>query len=167
MATVADLQTLGLTCGMAHGSVEVEQDALANAQAAADPAVVAGQVNQVTADTVKALDNVGKLPETPEERRELATRIAEDALSILTTAASDKVAFHERAVAIAQESPDVWVVQHFVDDQLVVQLYVACKADGTGWDDNEQATLDALSNKAAFLERVSQIRNPQPPAKAK
>jgi len=153
-ATIADLTALGYECGHASGSVAVEEQALADAKAAADPAVVAAQVNTVTTETVQALDTLGKLPDTAEEKLALATKIAEQALSMLTEAVSEKVAFHERALAIAQESPDVW---HFAGPG--VSGYVSCKEDGTGWDVDQQAILDALADPDAHAERVYQDSN--------
>lgn len=160
-ATIQDIQTLGYTVGMAHGSVQVEQDALAAAKEAADPNVVAQQVNQVTADTVQVLDKLGRLPETPEERLELATQIGKAALEGLSAAVSERVAFHERALSIAQQSPDVWCVQQFAGDAMIVQTYVSCKADGSGWDEDAQAHCDALADKPSYAEREYQGLNPE------
>lgn len=154
-ATVADLAKLGYECGLASGSVAVEEAALADAKAAADPAVVSVQVNTVTTETVQALDATGVLPDTPEERLALATKIAEAALEQLTTAVSEKVAFHERALEIAREMPDTW---HVAGWSLAV--YVNAKKDGTGWDADQQAVLDSLADPDAHAERVYQDANP-------
>jgi hypothetical protein len=154
-ATIADLQALGYECGHASGSVAVEEQALADAQAAADPQTIAAQVNTVTAETVQALDAAGHLPDTPEDRLALATQIAESALSQLTEAVSENVAFHERALQNAREMPDTWHVSGYG-----CQLYVNCKDDGTGWDDDQQAVLDSLADPGAHAERVYQDANP-------
>ena len=154
-ATIADLVKLGYECGHASGSVAVEEAALADAKQAADPQTVAAQVNTLTTETVQALDAVGKLPDTPEEKLALATKIAEQALGMLTEAVSEKVAFHERALAIAKEMPDTWHVAGFG-----CQLYVNAKEDGTGWDDDQQAFLDSLADPDAHAERVYQFENP-------
>lgn len=159
MITVADLEKLGYTVGIAHGSVEVEQAALEEAKAAADPAVVGAQVNEVVADTVKTLGNLGMIPDDPGKRHELFAKMGETAFEMLTAGRSERVAFHERALQIAKDSPDVHVVQHVVDDQIVAQVYVACKDDGTGWDNDAQAQLDALADKTGFDERVFQVQN--------
>lgn len=161
MATIDDLRTLGYTIGIAHGSVAVEEQALADANAAADPNVVAAQAADVTAETVKTLDQVGKLPDTPEARLQLASEIAAAALEQLTERVTDRVAFHERALEIARTSPDVWVVQHIVDvdgtDRQCVQVYVAANADGTGWDDAQQALIDALADANAYAARTAAV----------
>jgi hypothetical protein len=161
MATIDDLRTLGFTVGLAHGSVDFEQQALEAAQAQADPNVVAAQAAQVTADTVQALDNMGKLPETPEERQALAAQIATAALDQLTERVTGKVAFHQAALAIAQDSPDVWSVQQTAGGQTIVQTYVGCKDDGTGWDDQNQEALDSLARADVYAEREYQALNPE------
>jgi hypothetical protein len=149
---VNDLLALGFSVGMAYGAVDVEEAALAEAQTNAQPTVIAEQTDQVTRMTVQALDAEGKLPKTPEGRRELASRIAESALDHLTTRAEGLVSFHERAVEIAREMPNVWVVT----GPGVTNVYVACKDDGTGWDESQQAILDALADPKAHKERVKQ-----------
>lgn len=151
-----DVAKLGYTVGQAWGSVEVEQTALDDAKAAADPQVVIEQVNAVTADTVQTLANIGKLPDDPAERLDLATKIGAAALEMLTEHVNEKVAFHERALEIAQTQPDVW---HVSGPGL--EIYVACKADGTGWDGDQQAMLDTLADPAAHKERVYQLENPE------
>lgn len=161
MATLADLTTLGYKIGMASGSVQVEQDALAAAREAADPNVVLEQVNQVTADTVQTLDNLGRLPETEEERLTLATEIGRAALAQLTQRVTEKVAFHERALAIAQASADVWSVKQTAGDVTVLQTYVSTKVDGTGWTDDDQEHLDALADQPSYAEREYQGLNPE------
>lgn len=166
MGTIADLQTLGYTCGYAHGSVQVEQDALEAAQQEASPGAVIETAGKLTTATLEDLANAGRLPVTADQKQALAAKIGKAALEMVETHANEKVDFHQRALQIAKDSPDVWVVQHFVDDQLVAQLYVSCKDDGTGWDDDAQETLDALADKTAFDARVTQARKPPPKAKA-
>lgn len=155
MATLDDLRTLGYEIGQASGSVQVEQDALDAARAAADPQAVIEQVNTATVDTLQTLSNIGKLPETDAEKLELSQMIGAAALEMLTEHVEATVAFHERALAIAQESPDVW---HFAGPG--VSGYVSCKPDGTGWDDDAQAMLDALADPDAYAESAFQIDNP-------
>lgn len=163
MAKIDNLRTLGYTVGLAHGSVEVEQAALDDARAAADPNLVATQADQITTDTIRTLDAKGLLPENQDDRLKLATDIAEHALEQIVAATSENVAFHERALKIAEESADVWVVQHVVEvngeAQTCAQVYLSCKPDGTGWNDNDQALLDALADKTSFDERVFQVQN--------
>jgi len=156
MATLDDLRTLGYELGIAHGSVQVEQDALDAAKLAADPATIAEQANAVVVDTVAALTTLGKLDNLDEtERLQMFAKMGETAFQTLTTASTEKVAFHEAALVIAQESPDVW---HFAGPG--VSGYLSCKPDGTGWDADQQAMLDALADPAAFAERAFQIDNP-------
>lgn len=161
MATIDDLETLGYTTVVANGSVEVEEEALALARAEATPAAVAEHANTVTNETIQQLDALGKLPDTPEGRLELAQRIAMAAIEQLTTATSEKVAFHERALAIARTLPNVWRVNQAVtvDDQEinVVQAYVRAKDDGTGWEPVDQEVIDALADPAGFAERAFQV----------
>lgn len=163
--TIDTLRGLGYTVGVAHGSVQVEEDALAAARDAADPNVVAEQASQVTTDTVQTLSTLGKLPETDAERLELVTKIAAAALEGLTLAVTEKVAFHERALAIAKEMPDVWRVEHWAvppdndgvpGPPMILSMLVACKPDGTGWDEDSQEQIDALADTDAFAERAFQ-----------
>lgn len=153
---INDLLALGFTVGIAHGAVDTEELALDEAKTNAQPQIVAEQADEVTRMTVQALDAEGKLPKTQEGRRELASRIAESALDYLTTRADELVSFHERAVEIAKEMPNVWVVT----GPGVTNLYVACKDDGTGWDDDHQAMLDALTDPDSQKEREFQAYAP-------
>lgn len=156
MATLDNLGALGYTVGLAHGSVQVEQDALDAARAAADPALIQEQANTVVADTVTALTKLGRVPDDESERLQMFAQMGETAFQTLTTASTERVAFHERALAIAQESPDVW---HIAGPGF--EGYVSCKDDGTGWDDDNQAMLDALANPEAHAERSYQVDNPE------
>jgi hypothetical protein len=157
MATLDDLRKLGYDVGLAHGSVQTELDALAAAKEAADPGTIADQANTVVADTVVALTTLGKLDALDEtERLQMFAQMGETAFQTLATASTERVAFHERALAIAQESPDVW---HFAGPG--VSGYVSCKEDGTGWDADQQAVLDALADPTAFAERSFQVDNPE------
>jgi len=155
MATITDLTALGYTCGIAHGDVATEQAALDAAQAAADPATVITQVNTLTSDTLQTLANIGKLPDTPEGKLELSAKIGAAALDMLTEHIDATVAFHQRALEEAQSMPDVW---HVEGPGLAV--YVSCKPDGTGWDDDQQAMLDALADPTGHAERCFQVDNP-------
>ena len=166
MRTIADLQTLGYFVGNAWGSVQVEEDALAAAQAAASPGIVIEQAGRIGTATLQDLANAGKLPTDPAQRAELATQIAAAALDMVSTHANEKVAFHQDAVAIAKTMPDVWRVEQHVGPapavgepdgrQVILSALVACKADGTGWDEPSQAQLDALADKAAYAAREAQ-----------
>lgn len=161
MTKIQDLEPLGYIVGCAHGSVQVEQDALDAAKAAADPQAVIEKVNTVTADTLQTLSNIGKLPETAAEKLELSQQIGAAALEMLTEHVNATVDFHERALQIAHDSPDVWHIEHRVGDLTGLAIYVSCKADGSGWDDDNQQMLDALADPDAFNERVYQLENPE------
>lgn len=155
MATIEDIGNLGYTIGIASGSVQVEQDALQSASDAAAPAVILSQASQVTQNTLSAIDQAGKLPSDPGDRKTLAEAIAADAIDQLSTRADERVDFHQRAVAVAQDMPNVWHLSGYG-----LEGYIACKEDGTGWDDDAQAHLDALANPDAHAERVYQFENP-------
>jgi hypothetical protein len=157
MATITDVQNLGYTCSITAGDVTVEQDALAAAQADASPDVIVGQAAQVTQDTIAAIDADGKLPSDPAARQQLAAAIASAAIDQLATLADARVEFHQRAVDIAQTMPDTWHVSGWGNE-----LYVDCKPDGTGWDDDAQALLDALADPGSHSERVWQFEHPDP-----
>jgi hypothetical protein len=155
MATIQDVTALGYTCGIAAGSVEHEQAALAVAQDGTDPVLIATQAAQVTQDTIKTLDEQGGLPADPAARQQLAALIATSALDQLAARADALVEFHQRAVEIAQTMPDTWHVSGWGNE-----LYVDCKPDGTGWDDDSQALLDALADPGSHAERVWQFEHP-------
>lgn len=161
MATIADLLALGYECGLASGSVTVEEDALAAAQLAADPQTIADQANVAVAETVQALTTLGKVPTDEEERLQMFAQIGETAYKLLTEHASEKLAFHQRALEIAKTMPNTW---HVTGPGFTG--YVACKDDGTGWDTDHQAMLDALADPTAHAERCFQSDNPDAMAAA-
>jgi hypothetical protein len=141
-ATLKTLRDLGYQVGFAHGSVEVEQEALAEARVGTSAEVLAEQAAKVTTETLAQLGQGGLLPDDPGKRRSLAERIADTALGHLTERAEGQVAFHEEALEIAKGSPDVFVVS----GPGFTNVYVACKADGSGWDEGQQETLDSLAS---------------------
>lgn len=165
MATIRDLETLGFTVGIASGCTETEETALHNAKVEASPQAVTREAGRITAMTLGDLQNAGRLPANADEKQALAARIAARALEMVTEVATEKVAFHERAVAEAKAMPTVWHVDQTVGidgngNQRVVSIYVACAEDGTGWDEESQAALDALSHQPSYDERVFQAQNP-------
>lgn len=170
MATIDDIRALGYTIGIAHGDVATEEDALEVAKQEASPGVILERASRVTQDTINELDAAGKLPVAADDRQAVATAIAAQALELLQDHAYEKVAFHERALEIAKKMPDVWHVDQSIplDDGTtsIVSIYVSCKADGTGWDDESQATLDALAHKPSYDERAWQASNPEAMAAA-
>lgn len=154
--TIRDVEQLGYSIGIAHGSVQAEEDALAGAKQQASAAVIGEQARVVTDETIEKLSNAGQLPDDHDERRQLAVDIATAALDQLNERASERVAHHERALEIAKDMPDVWVIS----GPGVTSVYVACSADGTGIGDEEQAFLDALADPEAHRERCFQANAP-------
>jgi hypothetical protein len=146
------LRELGYTVGFAHGSVAVEEEALTEARNDTSAEVLAEQAAKVTTETMAQLNQGGLLPDDPAKRRRLVEQIADTALRHLTERAEGRVAFHQDALAIAKGSPDVWVIS----GPGVTNVYVACKPDGTGWDEQQQELLDALGDPRAHAERVKQ-----------
>lgn len=152
--TISDVEKLGYTVGFAHGSVEAEERALAAAKRDAHGDVLAEQAAAVTTQTIADLAAAGRIPDSNADRQYLATRIAEAALDQLTVRATGRIAIHEKAVQAAREMPDVFVIS----GPGVTNLYVACKDDGSGWDDAAQEILDALTDPDAHKERVKQAK---------
>lgn len=157
--TIADIEKLGYACGLSSGCVQTEHDALTVAQAGAHPDVIVAQTITVASETVKQMDADGHLPVEPEARRSIVEQITDSVLDAITTRANDLVDFHTRAVAIAQEMPNTWHVEGWG-----TAVYVSCKADGTGWDDDAQQLLDALADPGSHSERVWQHDNQEPMA---
>lgn len=155
--TISDVAALGYSAGIAYGSVEAEQSALDEAKTNGTPEVLADQAATVTTETIGQLDRAGKLPSDEAQRRDLWAQIGEAAYEQLQTRAIDRVDFHERALAIATDMPDVWVIS----GPGVTNVYVSCKPDGTGWGAEEQAFLDALANPDAHKERCFQAFAPE------
>ena len=156
MATIEDLRALGYQVSVAHGGVAVEAEALAAAQAAADPATVITQVNTLTSDTLQTLANIGKLPDTPEGKLELSAQIGAAALDMLTEHIDATVAFHQRALEIAQSMPTVYGISG-----PGFGVYVSVDdATGLGSDEGAQAILDSLADPTAHAERCFQVDNP-------
>ena len=154
--TIDTLQTLGYTVGIAYGDVQTEQDALAEAKATATPEAIAEHAATVTAETLTQLANANALPEDPAEKQDLATQIAQAAIDQITASTDDTIAFHERAVQIAKDMPNVWVIS----GPGITNVYVSCKPDGTGWGAEEQAFLDTLADQDAHKERSFQHFGP-------
>lgn len=143
-ATIDDVRAAGLTVALASGSVEVEEAALAEARKAASEKTVAGEAEQVAGEVASLAVAQGK---TGTELEAIVARATRRALEQIGEARNKRVAFHERALAAAQEMPDVYFVSALGDPDTTeddVQVYVACKPDGTGWDKGAQQILDAL-----------------------
>jgi hypothetical protein len=101
-ATIETLRELGYKVGVASGSTQVEEEALVAVREQADPATVAEQAAEVTRMTIADLNAAGRLPAESSDRRALAEAIANSALDTLTERATEKIAFHERAVESAR-----------------------------------------------------------------
>lgn len=143
-ATVHDLAGAGFTVRLASGSVSAEQAALDDAKLQAAPAAVQNDAETVARDTARAAVAQGL---KDEQLAALVARATASALDQIQVTRDTKVAFHQRALEIAEASPDVWYVTHPGDPDTSdddVRLYIACKPDGTGWDKPAQNTLDQL-----------------------
>lgn len=142
--TIEDVRSAGYTVALASGSVAVEEEALADARALAAPSAVQSDAEAVAAETARAAVAAGLADGA---LTEIVTRATRQALKQLQGARDDRVAFHERALAIAEASPDVWFVSALGDPDTPdddVRVYVACKPDGTGWDQGAQDMIDLL-----------------------
>lgn len=143
-ATIEDVRAAGFTCRLASGSVAVEEEALEMARRQAAPEAIKPAADDVASAVARLADQRGVIGQA---RVELVARAAADALATISAARDETVAFHERALEIAKAMPDVWFVSALGDPETPdddVRIYVACKADGTGWDDGAQEMLDAL-----------------------
>jgi hypothetical protein len=152
--SIDDVRALGYTAELAQGSVEVEEAALEEARANATAETIAVGAETVALDVGRAAVAQGV------EGQELADLISQAtvrALEALSSAADERVAFHERAVEIAQAMPNVWAIT----GPGVPNLYVACQPDGTGLDDEQKALLDALCEPAGHKERSFQHHAPE------
>ena len=147
--SIDDVRAAGYTVALASGSVEVEEVALAEAKGQASAETIAVGAELVATDVAKVAVAKGA---TGPQLQAIVLRATERALDTLQAAADERVAFHERALEIAKELPDVYFVSALGDQGTAeddVQLYVNCKPDGYGWDKAAQATLDALVAAAA------------------
>lgn len=162
MATLQDLESLGYLVTVAHGDAESEEAALQTARDDATPDAIAAQAGEVTSMTIAQLDAEGKLPETPEERLELASKIAAAALEGLTERATGRIAFHEKALEIAREMPTAYRVVQVAenehgDEVEILALYLSVNDDGTGAEAADQDAIDSLAAADAYAERAYEI----------
>lgn len=137
--TIEDVREAGFEVGLASGSVEVEQAALEEARGSATPESVAQDAEQVANEIARMAVAQGAVGG---ELSEMVSRATKKALEEIQGARDERVDFHERALEIAKETPDVFVVS----GKGVENLYVACKANGRGWDEDAQAILDSLAD---------------------
>lgn len=152
-----DVRKLGYEVGVAYGGVALEEEALAEARSGAAAEVIEAQTNEVTTATIQDLDAIGRLPEEPEERLNLAQRIAADVIAALTDRADARVAFHERALEIAREMPTTYHVGGFG-----ISAYVSVDdATGEAVDQGNQEIIDSLASPEGHAERVYLFENPE------
>jgi hypothetical protein len=143
-STIADVREAGYTVAIASGSVEVEELALEGARGAAAPETVAADVEPIAQEVAAAAIGQGL---AGAELEAIVRRATARALEQTQAGRDEKVAFHERALEAARAMPDVFVVTDAGDPSTTdddVQIYVACKASGYGWDKAAQEILDAL-----------------------
>lgn len=152
--TIDDLRKQGWTVGIAHGSVEVEEQALERARALASPQKVDSHVQSVAVQVATAAAAAGV---QGQELVDLIARAAAQALTEVTAARDERVVFHERALEIARAMPDVWSVSGLVsrdDDHNgapdAISVYVSTGPDGAGIDEHQQATLERLHGLPLF-----------------
>lgn len=152
--TIQTLEQMGYRCGVAFGDPAVEQTALDAAQAAASPALIAEQSATVATDAIQQMAAAGALGDDTDPVA-LAQQIAGQVAATITKARTADVDFYSRSLEIAQSMATVWHV-----DGPGVSAYVSAKDDGTGWDDDNQSTIDALADQDGYDERTYQIDNP-------
>lgn len=142
--TIGDLRAAGYMAALASGSVAVEETALEEARARAGEIAVTKDAEQVANEVANLAVAKGV---RGDELVEFVGRVTKHALEQIQEARDDRVAFQERALEIARSSPDVFFVSALGDPETPdddIRLYVACKLDGTGWDEANQEMLDAL-----------------------
>lgn len=140
--TISDVRDAGYQVAFASGSVEAEERALENARQSSSPAAIKQDVDQVARETARMALAQGL---EGADLTRIVTTATSQALEQLRGASDARVRFHERALDIARSSPDVYVVS----GDGFAGLYVACRPDGTGWDQGAQETLDALVASAS------------------
>jgi hypothetical protein len=154
---IHDLAQLGYEISLAHGSVAVEEEALAEAERRAAPEQITAEAETLLSRTVEEYARVAQAAGvSPEEQAAMIARLAEQIPRLLKQGRDERVEFHRRALEIARSMPDVWVVS----GPGVERCYIACKADGTGWDEEEQGMIERLADPAAHRERVFQAYAP-------
>ncbi len=142
--TIEEVRAAGYEVAFANGSVEVEEKALEEAKREAGSETVMSEAENVARDVARTAASQGV---TGDALTDLVTRATTQALDSLKGAGDERVEFHERALAAAKEMPDTFVVTLAGDPETPnddVQLYVSCKADGSGWDAGAQEILDSL-----------------------
>lgn len=139
MSTLNDLRALGYDVGLAYGDVDVEREALADALSRATPQAVAADAETVTRAAIAELRSRGVRQEALIAK---AAEIAAAALEMTQAARDDEVAFHERAVAIAEQIPTVVTVSGY--GLAGLQIPVGNDA-ATPADPEAQAAIDAIA----------------------
>lgn len=150
MANLDDLRALGYSVEIAHGDAQVERDALEAARARAREPQVRADVQELAN---RAAVDLGRMGKTPEEIVPMIAELTATAVESITAARSSEVAFHERALAIAEAMPTVYTI----NGPGFSGLQVATAADGSeAIEPGSVELVDALANQAGHTERVFQ-----------
>lgn len=145
MTRIEQLAKLGFTVGIAHGSVEAEQEALRQAREASSPDAIQLRAHAFASEASAYARASGA---TGDVLVEMTARALSAAVERFTTDAVDMVAFHERALAIAEQEPTVYAVSGHG-----FQVYVGIDDNtGDGADENALALLAVLEAAAAEAE---------------
>jgi hypothetical protein len=153
--TVKKLAALGYEVGIAHGSVAVEEDALAGAQAQASPGQITADAAEITTRTLADLQAANKLPTNEQELAELIAQISASALKGVKHGRDEAVAFHERALDNAKGVPTTYVVSGPGFDCIYFALD---DATGKGATPNDAEIVKSLLDEKAHAERVKQAK---------
>jgi hypothetical protein len=159
---IKKIRALGYSVGIAHGGVEVEQDALASAQEKASPEQITIDAAEITTRTLSDLQAANKLPTNEKEHAELVARISTSALRGVKHGRDEAVAFHAKALSIAKAMPTMYVVSgHGID----CVYFALDDTTGKGAALNDQEIVASLLNEKAHAERVKQAKAPAKPEK--
>jgi len=148
---LAKLVEMGYQVGVAHGHVEPEEEALAEARDASSPERIEEDANRLITEIAAHIRSTVNVADD-----QIAMLIAEksaDAVNAVKLARSERVEFHERALEIARAMPTVYVV----NGPGVFGLHVAID-DKTGDTADERSAdlLQSLLDTDAHAERVRQ-----------
>lgn len=148
MGVVDRLQKAGYSVGVASGDVAREEDALAVAQAAAEPSAIEPMIESVVRDVVqKAIRQ--KLGD--KEIEALGQRAAVAAADAFESDAAAEIAFRERALEHARSAPTVYCVQDPEGGERL-RVYVAVDDEtGEPIDEHEALAASLLDNADAHL----------------
>lgn len=152
---IGELRAAGYEVGIASGCVKTEESALSEAEGLAAPERIEADVQEIAnkaaidAQALAATRGI-RNGDRPRAIAEAVTRVTAQALEAITTARSDRVAFHERAVEIAKSMPTTLVVS----GPGFTNLYVNVDdATGEGADESSDDVLRSLRDPALVSER--------------